>query len=112
MKLALLAVAAGSALTLLPAAASAHCHRPAHYVVSYQPHYVRRVVVVRERVWRPVYHRVYYTTGWRSYRVVPTDYYRSLAYDYNWEPPSYWGARRWRRERWEHHHWRNWEHGW
>ena len=89
MKLALLALATGSALALtMPAAASAHAwRRPPTYVVTYRPHYVRRVVVVRERVWRPVYHQVHYDAPWRAYRAA------AVSYDPIWSERGRWRHR-------------------
>ena len=92
-----LALAATTAAVAAPGVASAHdriCHRPGHYVTSYRPvtRYVRRTVIVRERVWRPVYHRVRYYRGWPEYQVVPTGVFYGGLYD----DPGY-GA-------WERHH--------
>jgi hypothetical protein len=101
---------AGLALLLSAGAASAHDWEYRHggrYVTTYRPEvrYVRRTIIVRERVWRPVRHRVHYR------RVYTTPYY-GYAPDYYGYRPSYayadrppWDRHReherWERERWE-----------
>ncbi|MDB5446414.1 MAG: hypothetical protein JWQ97_1731 [Phenylobacterium sp.] len=85
------------AAVVAPGVASAHdwmCRRPGHYAISYRPvtRYVRRTVIVREQVWRPVHHRVRYYRGWSGYRIVPTEVYYGGGYGY----PAYGG--------WERHH--------
>jgi hypothetical protein len=79
-------------------AAAAHCY-PRHvaYVTRYHPHtrYVRRTVVVRERVWRPVRERVIYAPPVRrayAYDRYPVTYARTVvAYEpgYVDEGPDY-----------------------
>jgi hypothetical protein len=116
------AIALSFGLAVLAVGASAEA-ASAHvaYVTSYRPvtHYVRRTVVVRERVWRPVRHRVYY----RSYS--PPVVYRSYAPAYyGYAPPPYrryvaaypypaypihhrhwWRERAHERWEWEHRRW-------
>jgi hypothetical protein len=110
---------AGIALALSAGAASASewmlSHR-ATYVTSYRPEtrYVRRTVVVRERVWRPVRYRVHYR------RVYAEPYYgygygygyapRRVVYDRGWYPydgdrDRWWRERRRAHEHWEHERW-------
>jgi hypothetical protein len=89
------ATAAGIA-ALAPSVAAAHqwrYERPGDYVVGYRPitHYVRRTVLVRERVWRPVYHRSHYRSRGSVYRA---PYYVSA---YGYDEPRYrhrWAERR------------------
>lgn len=99
-----IAAAAGLAVLLTAGAASASewSYGGSRYVTTYRPetHYVRRTIIVRERVWRPVRHRVHYQ--------------RSYAPRYDVYRPRYsegygdWARHR-EHERWEHE---GWDHPW
>ena len=97
---------AGLALLASAGAAAAHDYSYGYghrYVTTYRPEvrYVRRTVVVRERVWRPVRHRIHYR------RVYAAPYY-AYGPRYAYAEVPAWERRR-EHERWEHEHW---ERGW
>jgi hypothetical protein len=108
------AIALSLGLAVLGLGASAET-AAAHgaYVTTYRPvtHYVRRTILVRERVWRPVRHRIHYRSYAPYYGYAPP--YRYVA-SYPVYPayrvhPWWWDRERaherWEHERWEHHHW-------
>ena len=113
--------AAGFALALASAgAAGAQAYyyggHPVRYVTTYRPvtRYVTRTVTVRERVWRPVAHRVRYRPVYVHYRPVYVAPYASYAYDGPYFAPAYYGHDwRWEHRRWEHRRWAHerWEYG-
>jgi hypothetical protein len=79
MKVPILVCAAAAALAASAGVASAHCrphhHRAVYVSRSYPQHrYLRRTVVVRERVWRPAVRRVVYDSP------EPVRVYRYAAY--------------------------------
>ena len=96
---------AGLALLGSAGAASAHDWGYGYgtrYVTTYRPvtRYVRRTVVVRERVWRPVRHRVHY-------RTVYVEPYYAHRWRHGYGPryayaDAPWWERRHAYERWEH----------
>ena len=108
--------AGGLALAATAAAGQASAQTVIHrvgYYTTYRPetHYVRRTVVVPQRVWRPVRHRVVrrvYVAPTYAYRTY--DYAPRYAYGYGYGDDDAWRRAHWRREheRWEHERW---EHG-
>jgi len=73
------------------------------YVTTYRPvtHYVRRTVVVRERVWRPVRHRVYYPRPVYRHHVYVRRYVYAEPYAYGYDRDWRHDDWRWRRDGWD-----------
>ncbi|RAK60560.1 hypothetical protein DJ021_12470 [Phenylobacterium hankyongense] len=101
---------AGLALLLSAGVASAHDrgrYYEGRYVTTYRPEvrYVRRTIVVRERVWRPVRHRIHPRAVYMSpyYGYGPSYYRYGPSYAYSDIPPweRHHQHERWERERWE-----------
>jgi len=110
--------AGGLALAASAGAASASERvvlQRAHYVTTYVPQtrYVRRTVVVRERVWRPVRHRVHYRRVYVAPAYDYVSYGYAPAYGYGYDNGWEWRRREhWRREHWRREHWRQEHRGW